>query len=152
MNAKTAHCADVTREELTKQAQDAYAKASKAGGANMASATSYMAQATQTAKDTTFDTWTHSELKAYLDSFGIPVYQGSNVNELRAAARRNSQYFKYGTTSPQGVLYAKLQDTYQWLLDQLKIGASSGRVQGHEVAEKAKSKAPQVVSEARSEL
>ena len=118
----------------------------------MASATSYMAQATQAAKDTTFDTWTHSELKAYLDSFGIPVYQGSNVNELRAAARRNSQYFKYGTTSPQGIFYAKLQGIYQWLLDQLKIGASSGRVQGQEAAEKAKKKAPQVASQARAEL
>ncbi|OJJ85677.1 double-strand break repair enhancer MSC1 [Aspergillus glaucus CBS 516.65] len=152
MNAKAAQRADSTRDDLMKQAQDAYSKASKAGGQNLASATSYMAQATQTAKDDTFDTWSHSELKAYLDSFGIPVYQGSNANELKATARRNSQYFKYGTTSSQGTLYAKLQDTYQWLLDQLKIGASSGRVQGQEVAEKAKDRSSEAVSGIRSEL
>lgn len=152
MNVKAAQRADSTRDDLMKQAQDAYSKASKAGGQNLASATSYMAQATQSAKDDTFDTWSHSELKAYLDSFGIPVYQGSNANELKATARRNSQYFKYGTTSSQGTLYAKFQDTYQWLLDQLKIGASSGRVQGQEVAEKAKDRSSEAVSGIRSEL
>lgn len=152
MNAKAAQRADVTREDLLKQAQDVYAKASKAGGNNLASATSYMAQATQSARSDTFDTWSHSELKAYLDSFGIPVYQGSNANELRAAARRNSQYFKYGTTSPQSTLYAKLQGGLQWLMDQLMIGASSGRVQGQESAENAKERTKQAVSSARSEL
>lgn len=152
MNAKAAQRADSTRDDLMKQAQAAYSKASKAGGQNLASATSYMAQATQSAKDDTFDTWSHSELKAYLDSFGIPVYQGSSANELKAIARRNSQYFKYGTTSSQGTLYAKFQDTYQWLLDQLKIGASSGRVQGQEVAEKAKDRSSEAVSGIRSEL
>ncbi|EAW09627.1 double-strand break repair enhancer MSC1 [Aspergillus clavatus NRRL 1] len=152
LNAKAAHRADVTRDELLKQAQDAYAKASKSGGVNLASATSYMAQATDAAKDTTFDTWSHSELKAYLDSYGIPVYQGSGVNELRAAARRNSQYFRYGTTSPQGILYSKLHEWTQWVMDQLKIGASSGRAQGQEAAEKVKEKASAETERIRSEL
>lgn len=152
MNTKTAQNADATREELIKQAQDSYTKASKAGGDNLASATSYMAQATKSAKADTFDTWSHSELKAYIDSFGIPAYQGSSLNELRAAARRNSQYFKYGTTSPQGTLYAKFQDSIQWLLDQLKIGASSGRVQGQESAEKVKDRSKQAAGNVRSEL
>lgn len=152
MNTETAHRADVTREDLIKQAQDTYTKASKAGGSNLATATSYMAQVTQTAKDETFDSWSHSELKAYLDSFGIPVYQGSNVNELRATARRNSQYFKYGTTSPHGIIYAKLQGMYQWLLEQLKIGASSGRVQGHEATDKVMDKSSQAANSAHAEL
>lgn len=152
MNAKAAHRADVTRDELMKQAQEAYAKASKAGGSNLASATSYMAQATDAAKDTTFDTWSHSDLKAYLDSYGIPVYQGSSVNELRAAARRNAQYFRYGTTSPKGILYTKLQEWSQWVMDQLKIGASSGRAQGQEAAEQARAKASEAAERIRSEL
>ncbi|RJE20934.1 hypothetical protein PHISCL_06727 [Aspergillus sclerotialis] len=152
MNVKPAQHADVAREKLVKQAQDAYAKASKAGGSSMASATSYMAHATDTAKETTFENWSHSDLKAYLDAYGIPVYQGSSLNELRAAARRNSQYFKYGTTSPQGTLVAKLQETAQWILDQLKIGASSGRVQGQKAMDDIREKAEGTHDELRSEL
>jgi hypothetical protein len=152
MNAKAAHRADLTRDELVKQAQDTYAKASKAGGLNLASATSYMAQATGAAKASTFDTWSHSELKSYLDSYGIPVYQGSSLNELRAAARRHAEYFRYGTTTPQGTIYAKFQDATNWLLEQLKIGAASGRAQGQQAAEKAKEKASDTAEEIRSEL
>lgn len=152
MNVRPAHHADIAREKLVKQAQDAYNKASKAGGSSMASATSYMAHATDTAKETTFENWSHSDLKAYLDAYGIPVYQGSSLNELRAAARRNSQYFKYGTTSPQGTLVAKLQETAQWILDQLKIGASSGRVQGQKAMDDLKEKADRTPDEVRSEL
>lgn len=152
MNVKPAHRADVVREKLIKQAQNAYDKASKAGGSSMASATSYMAQTTDAAKDTTFENWSHSELKAYLDSYGIPIYQGSSLNELRAAARRNAQYFKYGTTSPQGTLVAKLQETAQWFLDQLKIGATSGRAQGQQAVNEVKEKADETAEEVRGEL
>lgn len=144
MNAKVSYRTDVTRDELIKQAQEAYAKASKAGGSSMASATSYIAQATGAAKDTTFESWSHSDLKSYLDKFGIPVYQGSSLNELRAAARRNAQYFKYGTTSPQGTIFAKLQELGQWAMDWLKIGASSGRAQGKQAAEALREKAENV--------
>jgi hypothetical protein len=42
-------------------------------------------------------------------------------------ARRNANYFKYGTSSPQGTLWAQVRESAQWVLDQLKIGASSGR-------------------------
>lgn len=116
-----------TREELMKQAQDAYASASKSGGSNYASATSYLAQQTDAVKDTTFDTWSESELKSYLDSYGVPNYQGSNTNELRRLARNQANYFRYGTTTPSGTLYSRLAGGAQWILDQLKIGASSGR-------------------------
>lgn len=149
MNKKAADRAGVTRDELVKQAQEAYASASKTGGDSFASATSYLAQATDAVKDTTFDTWSRSELKAYLDSYGIPTYQGASTNELRAAARRNAQYFRYGTSSPQGTIYARLRETGQWILDQLKIGASSGRAQGQEAAEKAAENVKEKVSEAK---
>ncbi|KAG2412294.1 hypothetical protein HFD88_009851 [Aspergillus terreus] len=152
VNSKAAERADLTRDELVKHAQEAYAKASSSGGSLLASATSYLTKATNDVKDTTFDTWSHSDLKAYLDSYGIPVYQGSNINELRAAARRNAEYFRYGTRTPQGTLYAKLQDATNWVLDQLKIGASSGRAQAHEAADKVKEKASEAEDQVRAEL
>ncbi|RMJ22180.1 hypothetical protein PHISP_06948 [Aspergillus sp. HF37] len=140
MNARASYRTDVTRDELIKQAQDTYAKASKAGGSSMASATSHMAHATEAVKDTTFENWSHSDLKNYLDS----------LNELRAAARLNAQYFKYGTTSPQGTIVASLQETVQWVMDFLKIGASSGRAQGKQAAEDLRRKAD--AAEGRVEL
>ncbi|KAG0155084.1 hypothetical protein PDIDSM_657 [Penicillium digitatum] len=152
VNHKAAQQADASREELIKSAQDSYAKASMAGGAQYASATAALAQATETAKDATFDQWSQSELKRYLDNYGIPTYQGSSINELRAAARRNAQYFKYGTTSPQATIYAKIMDTLQWAVDQLKIGAASGRAQGTEAAEKVQKKVSEHTERLREEL
>lgn len=152
MNSKAAQKADATRDDLIKHAKNSYRKASKAGGESYASASSAIATATGAAKDSTFDQWSHSELKRYLDSYGIPVYQGSSINELRSAARRNAQYFKYGTTNPQDTIYAKVVETLQWALDQLKIGASSGRAQGQEAAEKVREKVSGSTQKLRQEL
>ncbi len=68
---KASKKAGATREDLVKAAQSAYASASTAGGQAYASATSYLAQATASAKQATFDTWSESELKSYLDTYGI---------------------------------------------------------------------------------
>lgn len=136
-NNKAANKAGATRDDLLKQAQDSYAKASKSGGSNYASVTSYLAAATDSAKDSTFDTWSESELKSYLDSYGIPNHQGSTLNELRASARRNTNYFRYGSTTPQGTLLSRLQSGAQWFLDQFKIGAASGRSEAGYQGEKA---------------
>ncbi|KAL2827051.1 hypothetical protein BDW59DRAFT_144597 [Aspergillus cavernicola] len=152
MNSKAADRAGATRDELVKEVQASFDKATKAGGVQLASATSYMSEATASAKDSAFDTWSHSDLKQYLDSYGAPTYQGSQMNELRAAARRNAHYFKYGTSTPQGALYAKFSEYLQWAMDQLKIGAASGRAQGQETAEKLKNKAGETAEEIRSEL
>ena len=119
-----------------KQAQDSYASASKSGGSNYASVTSYLASATAAAKDTTFDTWSDSDIKSYLDSYGIKNYQGSSANELKAMARRNSNYFRYGTSTPPATIFGRIQSGAQWVLDQLKIGASSGRQEAGYQAEK----------------
>lgn len=89
--------------------------------------TSYLAKATDAAKDSTFDTWSDSDLKAYLDTYGVPVPQGSKTNELKAWARNQSNWFRYGTTTPQGTLYAKLAGAGQWFLDQVYMGATSGK-------------------------
>ncbi|KAI4192552.1 MAG: hypothetical protein LQ350_008625 [Teloschistes chrysophthalmus] len=136
-NNKAGSKAGATRDDLLKQAQDSYASASKSGGSNYASVTSYLASATDSAKDSTFDTWSDSELKSYLDSYGVPNYQGSTSNELKAMARRNANYFRYGTSTPQGSLFARLQGGAQWVFDQLKIGVSSGRQSAGYEGEKA---------------
>jgi len=134
---KASKQAGATREQLQAAAQDAYASASKSGGTGYASVTSYLAKQTDAAKDSTFDTWSDSELKNYLDSYGIPAPQGSTKNELVAWARNQRNWFQYGTTTPQGTLWAKLSNSAQWVLDQLSIGASAGRKQASYQAEKA---------------
>ena len=49
-NNKAASKAGASRNDLLKQAQDSYASASKSGGSNYASVTSYLASATDAAK------------------------------------------------------------------------------------------------------
>jgi len=134
---KASSQAGATREQLLSAAQDAYASASKTGGTGYASVTSYLAKQTDAAKDTAFDTWSESELKNYLDSYGVPVPQGSKKNELVAWARNQRNWFQYGTTTPQGTLWAKLSNGASWVLDQLSIGAAAGRKQAEYHGEKA---------------
>jgi len=126
---KAANKAEGTRDDLVKAAHIAYASASKTGGTVFASATSYLAKQTDAAKDATFETWSDSELKSYLDSYGVPVPQGSTKNEIVAYARNTANYFKYGTTTPQGTMWVKLKQGAQWVKDQLSIGAAAGRKQ-----------------------
>ena len=137
-NNKAAKKTGATRDDLQKAAQDSYSSASKAGGSNYASVTSYLAASTEAAKDMTFDTWSDSDLKSYLDSYGIQTYQGSSNNELKALARRNAQYFRYGTNTPGGTVFAKIQSGAQWMLDQLKLGAASGRKESERAADAVK--------------
>jgi len=117
--------ANANRDELLKQAQDQYASASKSGGSSYASVTSYLAQQTDAAKDTAFDTWSDSDLKSYLDSYGVPNYQGSTTNELRALAKKQANYFRYGTTSPTGSIFERIKSSFQWLLGQAQGTAAS---------------------------
>ena len=126
--------ANANRDELVKSAQAAYASASKSGGSSYASLTSYLASSTDAVKDTTFDTWSQSDLKSYLDTYGVPNYQGSNVNELKAEAKKQATYFRYGTSSPSGSIFARIQQSFQWALDQLRLGAAQGRVEGEKAA------------------
>jgi bisphosphoglycerate-dependent phosphoglycerate mutase len=133
---------DATREELVSAAQSAYTSASSAGDATFASATSYIASVTAAAKANTFDTWTESELKSYLDSYGIPVPQGSKIEELKAEARKQYTYFKYGTSSPSGTIFAQLNEaahnTWNWISEQLSLGNQAAKQKASEVEAKAK--------------
>jgi ribosomal protein L15 len=138
---KAAKKKDATRDELVSAAQSAYSSASTAGGANYASATSYISAATESAKSNVFDSWTASELKAYLDSYGIPVPQGTKLEELKAQARKQSTYFKYGTSTPSETIFAKIGDTVQgtwnWVASQLNLGSLEAKKQAVEAKKKA---------------
>lgn len=131
-----------TRDELVDAAQSAYASASSAGGGSYASATSYLSKATDTAKSNVFETWSESELKAYLDSYGIPAPQGSTLNELVALARRQHMYFKYGTTTPSETLFAKVKENimggWDWVSSQLRIGSDAAVKKAEQAEEAAK--------------
>ncbi len=133
-----------------KSAQDQYSSASKAGGSNYASVTSYLAASTAAVKDSTFDTWSDSDLKSYLDSYGISTYQGSNTNELKALARRNAQYFRYGTNTPGAGIFQQIQDGVQWVFNQLSVGASQARDESSHQGQKAADAASQAGSSASS--
>lgn len=136
-NNKAAKKAGTSRDELLKQAQDSYSRASKSGGTSYASVTSYLSSATDAAKENTFDTWSDSELKSYLDSYGVSNYQGSTTNELKALARRNANYFRYGTTDPGASFFTRLQISAQRLFSRLTSGAKSGRSEAGYQGEKA---------------
>ncbi|OBT61896.1 hypothetical protein VE03_08749 [Pseudogymnoascus sp. 23342-1-I1] len=123
---KAANKAGATRDDLLTAAQAYYNSASAASGASFATVTSYLAAATDSAKASTFDTWSDSELKAYLDTFGVPVPQGSTTNELRAWARNQANWFRHGTTTPQGTLLAKLKETFDWAYNQIVVGVKNG--------------------------
>ncbi|KAI1844245.1 hypothetical protein JX265_010302 [Neoarthrinium moseri] len=124
-----ANKAGATRDDLVSAAQSAYSSASTAGGDTYASATSYLSKATAAAKQNTFETWSESELKSYLDSYGVPAPQGSKINELRAYARKQATYYKYGTSGPAGTAFAKIseavKDGYQWVMSQVGAGSDA---------------------------
>lgn len=123
---KVADKSGATRDELYNAVQSSYASASVAGGDSYAAITSYLASATAAAKDTAFETWSESDLKNYLDSYGFDIPQGSTVNELRAYARKQSTYWRYGTNSPSSTAYAKisgaLQGTWDWIKSEFVAG------------------------------
>ncbi|RPB01979.1 hypothetical protein L873DRAFT_1674654 [Choiromyces venosus 120613-1] len=113
--------------------------ATNAASAAYASMTSALAQATATAKDATFDTWSDSDLKAYLDTYGIQTYQGSTRNELIAAARRNSHAFLHGSHN-QGVT-GQFQAALRWVIGQISNLLGTGTKAAEKVGDRAYEKA-----------
>ena len=53
-------------------------------------------------------------------------------------ARRNAQYFRYGTNAPGASIFGQIQSGFQWVLDQLSIGAASGRKETEKAADAVK--------------
>ena len=135
---------DATRDELYDAAQSAYSSASSAGGSTWASATSYLTSATNSAKQSAFDEWSETDLKADPGSYRVPVPQRSKLEDPKAEARKQSTYFKYGTSSPSGTLFAKLgdtaRDTYNWVASQLQLGGQAAKQKAAEAEAQAHAK------------
>ncbi|KJZ69643.1 hypothetical protein HIM_10959 [Hirsutella minnesotensis 3608] len=142
---------DASRDELVSVAQSGYASVSSAGGTAYASMTSALASATDSVKKSAFDTWTDTELKSYLDSYGVPVPQGSTTEELKALARKQSTYFRYGTSSPPETFFAKLgesaRDGWNWDSHQLNLGGQAAKEKVAEAQTSAEAKAKKVREE-----
>ncbi|TGJ70254.1 hypothetical protein EYR41_006233 [Orbilia oligospora] len=138
-----------SRDELVASAQAAYASASSAGGDAYATVTSALAQATDYVKDNTFETWSDSELKAYLDSYGVHTYQGSNKNELIARARRCRKIFESGWR--EETAFEKFQrlgwNTWGNAMYYLGVGKGKADVYANEAAGAAKKAASAVKEE-----
>lgn len=133
--------ASATREELVKQAQKAYEEAKSSGGSTYASVTSAMAKATDSVKQNTFETWSDSELKNYLDSYGIKTYQGTTRNELVAKARRAQHLFWYGTATPTQTMYEKVKNVPGWLYNQVAMMFGTAGKQAEVAADSARESA-----------
>lgn len=144
--------AGLARDQLVKDAQSVYDKASKAGCSQYASATSYLASATGVAKDINFKTWSRADVESYLDSYGFKGHHGSDIEQLCADARRHTNYFLYGTTQQEATLLSRLQSGIQWFLGQLKTGALSGRADGRRPADAAKEKGSKAAKRIDDEL
>lgn len=85
-----------SREELVKQTSLGYAELEKKGNAAAIEAKKQY----EAVKGYAFDTWSNTDLKAYLDSYGVEVPQNGLTDELVAAARRNGHYFSQGQLGP----------------------------------------------------
>lgn len=131
---------DASMKELSEAAHSAYSSASTRGGEDYASATSYLSSKATEASSSAFSTWSESDLKAYLDGYGVKVPQGSTVDEIRALARRQATYFRYGTSSPGGVLFAKLAEGWDWITEQLSNGFDTAKQHGKAAEEAAREK------------
>ncbi|KAM5430684.1 hypothetical protein McanMca71_005240 [Microsporum canis] len=138
---------EYSRDELLKQAQDAYNHAWKAGGPTYASITNYLSQTANSVKDTDFNTWSKDDIEKFLASYGINPTRGSSIEELRKQAKDNADYFLYGVTKQEASIFSRLQGLGQWAWDQLKIGALSGRAEGQKAAQEVKEKASKVADE-----
>lgn len=126
-----ANKASATRAEMVGAARSAYASAVATGGESYDAASNYITKTGEDAKNNAFETWSESELKSYLDSYGIPVYQTSTVDSLRAEARKQYTYWKYGTSTPGGTLAAKVSEsiwgTIGWLADLVGQGSQAAQ-------------------------
>ncbi|KAF3938288.1 hypothetical protein ABW19_dt0207449 [Dactylella cylindrospora] len=146
--------AQQSREDLIASAQAAYASAQSAGGDAFATVTSALAQATNYVKENTFETWSESELKAYLDSYGVQTYQGSTKNELIAKARRCRKIFESGWR--QETAFEKFQRLgwEAWGNAMYYLGVTKGKVeaQGKIYADSAASAASSATSAVKQEL
>uniref|UniRef100_A0A060SW23 ARAD1A01738p n=1 Tax=Blastobotrys adeninivorans TaxID=409370 RepID=A0A060SW23_BLAAD len=85
-----------TRDELVASAQNVYSSAAQAGGETYDNIVKSLSDQWDSTKKVSFEKWSDSDLKAYLDTYGIKTYQGSTRNELIAKARAQYGLFTHG--------------------------------------------------------
>lgn len=144
--------AGASRDELVKQVQDAYVSASKAGGSIYASVTNYLSRQTDAAKEAAFDRWSDSDLKDYLDSYGISTGQESASNQLRAEAKKHADYFRYGTTTPSDTILERIKSGFQSVLAQIQGIVSSVASRASPSGTSVASRAAQSTASVKQEL
>lgn len=135
--------AESSRDELIRQTSAGYADLSKKGDKAAATAK----QQYEAVKAYAFESWSDSELKAYLDSYGVEVPQNGAKDQLIAAARKNGHYFSHGSTGPaagSGLAQMAL-DGVSYLMDFVKQASGVGY-------NKASEKAVQVKEDVKAEL
>ncbi|ORY80024.1 hypothetical protein BCR37DRAFT_381477 [Protomyces lactucae-debilis] len=135
-----------SRDALIKQTQQGYDALAKKGDAAAKEAQRQYGNVQGYA----FDSWSDSDLKAFLDSYGVPVPQGGKKDQLVAAARRNAHYFSHGQTEPvHGSAFAQMAtDGLSALFDFVKRVGGVGAKKSAQLAGDAKQRA----QEARAEL
>lgn len=146
--------ASLSRDELVASASAAYASASSAGGDAYATVTSALAQATGSVKEGTFENWSDSDLKAYLDSYGVQTYQGTTKNELVARARRCRKIFENGWR--QETAFEKFQrlgwNAFGNVMYYLGVGKGKAQSQGETYASSVSSAASSATAAVKQEL
>lgn len=85
-----------THDQLVKEASKYLDQAQHVLGAKYDVLSADLDKQYKEAKKTSFSEWSDSDLKAYLDTYGIPTYQGSTRNELLSKARKNLGLFTRG--------------------------------------------------------
>ena len=63
--------------------------------------------------DTLFDAWSESQLKAFLDGYGVPVPQGSTRNKLIALARKHRATLLSSASSLSNAASSTISNTYE---------------------------------------
>ncbi|KAK9450099.1 uncharacterized protein V1518DRAFT_189815 [Limtongia smithiae] len=112
-----------TRDQLAAKAGQVFDTLRQSGGDKYVSVITQLQDWYNSGKDIAFENWSDSDLKAYLDSYGVPTYQGSTRNELIAMARKHTSLFRHGA-DPEG--WSKLWDKgNQYIMSGL-YGAASG--------------------------
>lgn len=128
--------ADASREELVKQTQLGYNGLSKKGDA----AATQAKKQYDSVKAYAFESWSDSDLKSYLDSYGVEVPQNGATDQLVALARRNGHYFFNGQLGPvHGSGLAQMAtDGLSYLFDFIKQASGVGYNKAAQKAEEVK--------------
>jgi hypothetical protein len=135
-----------TRDQLAVKAGEYFNALKNEGGDKYNHALTKVRDWYNSGKDMAFDKWSDSDLKAYLDSYGVPVYQGTPRNELIAAARRHTSLFRHGA-NPEG-----WSETFEKANEYLKHGLRSAASGTKKLSDKVQQQVSDSLKKLRSEL